>query len=219
MRRSCGDATQLRNHLSPLIADRARSTMSHMSDVPASALSGKMLIAMPAMGDRRFERTVIYMCSHSEDGAMGLVVNRRAQGVSFQQLMDQLEIEIAPNAEQKTVHYGGPVEMGRGFVLHSSEFHVEDATLRVDESVSLTATLDVLRAMAVGEGPDRALVALGYSGWAPNQLESELQQNGWLTCDADSDILFSDADDEKWTRALRKMGVDPAVLSASGGSA
>jgi putative transcriptional regulator len=182
-------------------------------------LNGRLLIAMPSMDDPRFERTVIYMCSHSDEGAMGLVVNRRAPGVTFRELMEQLKIEIGPRAQSQDIHYGGPVEMGRGFVLHSAEFHVDDATLRVDEGVSLTATLDVLRAMAEGKGPRRALIALGYSGWGPSQLEAELQRNGWLTCDADEEILFSRDDSAKWQKALAKIGVDPSLLSATGGSA
>lgn len=188
-------------------------------DHALSSLSGRLLIAMPGIGDPRFERTVIYLCSHSSEGSMGLVVNRPADGVSFKQLMDQLEIELSPAAPRMAIRFGGPVEMGRGFVLHSSDFHVQDATMRVDDGVSLTATLDVLRAMATGDGPDKALIALGYSGWAPNQLEQELQHNGWLTCEADPDLVFSDDDGEKWRRALAKLGVDPSLLSATGGSA
>jgi putative transcriptional regulator len=190
-----------------------------MSDTDPASLSGRLLIAMPAMGDPRFERTVIYMCSHGEDGAMGLVVNRRAEGVTFDELMSQLEIEVGPQTQASEIRYGGPVEMGRGFVLHSSDFHVEDATMRVTEEVSLTATLDVLRAIAVGEGPRKSLIALGYSGWGPSQLEGELQRNGWLTCDADEELIFSRDDAGKWSRALRKLGVDPSLLSATGGTA
>jgi putative transcriptional regulator len=183
------------------------------------SLSGKLLIAMPGIGDPRFERTVIYMCSHSAEGSMGLVVNRRAEGVSFTQLMGQLEIGLGPESQHTVVHFGGPVEMGRGFVLHSADFHVEDATMRVDDRISLTATLDVLRAMAEGRGPARTLLALGYSGWAPNQLEGELQRNGWLTCDADADIVFAENDGAKWERALALLGVHPSLLSATGGRA
>jgi putative transcriptional regulator len=182
-------------------------------------LSGRLLIAMPNMGDPRFERTVIYMCSHSDEGAMGLVVNRRAEGVTFAELMSQLQIELGPRSQRADVRYGGPVEMGRGFVLHSDDFFAEDATMRVADGVSLTATLDVLRAMAEGSGPKRALVALGYSGWAPRQLEGELQRNGWLTCEADDEILFSRDDAGKWEKALKKLGVDPSLLSAVGGTA
>jgi putative transcriptional regulator len=190
-----------------------------MNEHDIETLGGRLLIAMPGIGDPRFDRTVIYICSHSAEGSMGLVVNRPADGVSFRQLLEQLDIELGPAAPKMTVHFGGPVEMGRGFVLHSDDFHVEESTMRVDKGVSLTATLDVLRAMAVGRGPDKALIALGYSGWAPNQLEQELQRNGWLTCEADSEILFSDDDAAKWERALAKMGVDPSLLSATGGSA
>ena len=190
-----------------------------MSEDPTSSLNGRLLIAMPGIGDPRFERTVIYLCSHSAEGSMGLVINRRAEGVSFSQLMSQLEIEIGPYSQQGIVHFGGPVEMGRGFVLHSSDFHVEDSTMRVDDDISLTATLDILRAMARGRGPRRSLIALGYAGWAPNQLEQELQRNGWLTCEADEEILFSRDDSAKWSRALAKLGVDPSLLSATGGSA
>jgi putative transcriptional regulator len=190
-----------------------------MSDADERRLSGRLLIAMPGMTDPRFERTVIYMCSHSGEGAMGLVVNRPAPGVTFDALLGQLEIDVSPAARPAAIRFGGPVEVGRGFVLHSADFHVEDATVRVDEGVSLTATLEILRAMADGRGPRRALIALGYSGWAPNQLEDELRRNGWLTCDADEDIVFSDDDGAKWTRALQKLGVSPSALSAVGGTA
>jgi putative transcriptional regulator len=182
-------------------------------------LGGRLLIAMPGMGDPRFEKSVIYMCSHTREGAMGLVVNRPAQGVTFADLMGQLEIEIGPEAQTADIRVGGPVEVGRGFVLHSADFHLEDSTMRVDDHVSLTATLEILRAMAEGRGPERRLIALGYSGWAPNQLEDELRRNGWLSCEADADILFSDDDDEKWVKALAKLGVSPSTLSAAGGTA
>lgn len=190
-----------------------------MSEDATRHLSGKLLIAMPGMGDPRFERTVIYMCSHGPQGAMGLVVNRRAPGVSFGDLMGQLDIDLTPRAQRSEIRYGGPVEVGRGFVLHSGDFHVAEATMRVDDDVSLTATLDVLRALAEGAGPRRSLIALGYSGWAPNQLEAELRRNGWLICEADEDIVFSADDEAKWAKALAKLGVSPSMLSAVGGSA
>ena len=190
-----------------------------MDEDAPETLSGRLLIAMPGMGDPRFDRTLIYMCSHGEDGAMGLVVNRRAEGVTFEELMGQLEIEVGPETQVSEVHYGGPVEMGRGFVLHSADFHVDDSTMRVTEEISLTATLDVLRAIALGEGPRRSMIALGYSGWGPSQLEGEIQRNGWLTCEADEELIFSRDDAAKWARALRKIGVDPSLLSATGGSA
>jgi putative transcriptional regulator len=190
-----------------------------MENEELHSLSGRLLIAMPGIGDPRFERTVIYLCSHSAEGSMGLVINRRAEGVTIRQLMDQLDIAIGPAMAPAVIHFGGPVEMGRGFVLHSADFHIEDATLRVDPQISLTATLDVLRAMAEGRGPRRTLVALGYAGWAPNQLEQELQRNGWLTCDADEELIFSPDDALKWERALGRLGIHPSLLSATGGTA
>ena len=202
-----------------LIRVRRRAILTAMGKQELDTLSGRVLIAMPGIGDPRFDRTVIYLCSHSTEGSMGLVVNRRADGVSLKQLMDQLDIAIGPEMTVSTVHFGGPVEMGRGFVLHSGDFFIEDATMRVDDSISLTATLDILRAMAEGRGPRNALVALGYAGWAPSQLEQELQRNGWLTCDADEDLIFSADDGAKWEKALGKLGINPSLLSATGGSA
>ncbi|MEO1612240.1 MAG: YqgE/AlgH family protein [Pseudomonadota bacterium] len=182
-------------------------------------LSGKLLIAMPGMSDPRFDRSVVYICAHSDDGAIGLVVNRRADNVSQKDLFEQLDIASDPAREAAWVHYGGPVEMGRGFVLHSADYHLEEATLEVDDTFSMTATIEVLKAIAAGEGPRRAMIALGYAGWSGGQLEGELQRNGWLTCDADEEIVFGRSNDEKWEAALAKLGVDPRMLSAEGGSA
>ncbi len=182
-------------------------------------LSGKMLIAMPSMGDPRFEKTLIYMCAHSGDGALGIVVNRRVDEVSQNDLFSQLNLDTSPAAATRHVHYGGPVETGRGFVLHSSDYHVDEATLAVDDQVSMTATVDVLKALAAGKGPRNAMIALGYAGWGGGQLEGELQRNGWLTCDSDEDLLFGVNDDTKWEAALAKLGVDPTWLSAEGGTA
>lgn len=184
-----------------------------------ASLRGKLLIAMPNIGDPRFERSVIYMCSHDAEGAMGLVVNRPAHGVDFPGLLEQLGIEPGEATRRAPVRFGGPVETSRGFVLHSAEFSVEDSTEEIDEAISLTATVEVLRAMAEGRGPDRALVALGYAGWGPSQIESEMQRNGWLIVDADPDLVFAPSDDAKWTAALSKLGVSPSALSAVGGSA
>lgn len=182
-------------------------------------LSGKLLIAMPSMSDPRFEKTVVYLCAHSEDGALGIVVNRRAGNVSRADLFRQLEIECGPEAgEASHIHYGGPVETGRGFVLHSADWGLPEATLEVDDVISMTATIDILKAIAAGRGPRRSMIALGYAGWAGGQLEDELRENGWLTCDADEDIVFGRDDSAKWTAALAKLGVDPMLLS-SGGSA
>lgn len=189
-------------------------------------LDGRLLIAMPVMGDPRFERSVIYMCAHSSEGAMGIIVNRRAGSIDFPQLLMQLDIiedgdriTLPGNAETMNVLKGGPVETGRGFVLHSSDFVIDDATLPIDEGICLTATVDILKAIAKGDGPKRAILALGYAGWAPGQLESEIQSNGWLHCTADTDLIFGSDTEDKYNRALRKIGIDPGMLSAEAGHA
>ena len=185
----------------------------------AEFLDGQILIAMPGMQDPRFHRSLVYLCAHSADGAMGLIVNRCAEDLKLADLFDKLGIPIGGGIGAEPVHYGGPVEMGRGFVLHSSDYHSDDATMQVDEATSMTATLDILHAMATDRGPDRAIIALGYAGWAPGQLEAELQANGWLACPADGDLLFSSDDVSKWNKALAKIGVHPAMLSPTGGRA
>jgi putative transcriptional regulator len=196
--------------------------------LPSSAgyLDGQLLIAMPVMGDERFERSVIYLCAHSAEGAMGIIVNHPAGSIDFPELLQQLgiinkgeHIKLPENAESMKVLRGGPVDTGRGFVLHSSDFYIENATLRIDDGVCLTATVDILRAIANGSGPKHAILALGYAGWAPGQLETEIQSNGWLHCDADSDLIFGDDVDEKYGRALRKIGIDPGMLSNEAGHA
>src|SRR2546430_5735186 len=160
-------------------------------------LDGQMLIAMPAMRDERFLRSVIYVCAHSSEGAMGIVVNQPAANINFSDLLVQLEvipaadlIQLPPRAGMVKVLKGGPVETGRGFVLHSADFFIENSTLPIDDGICLTATLDILKAIARGDGPASALLALGYAGWAPGQLESEIQGNGWLHCAPDSDLIF-----------------------------
>ncbi len=191
-----------------------------MNDSPSQMdLSGKLLIAMPGMGDPRFEKSVVFMCAHSADGAMGLIVNQPALDLAFGDLLDQLEIDAADETLPTQIHVGGPVEHGRGFVLHSADYALEDATLRVDDRFGMTATLEILEDMALRRGPGRALLALGYSGWAPGQLEAEIASNGWLTTDADPDIVFSSDNTQKWERALASLGVDPLTLSASAGRA
>jgi len=182
-------------------------------------LDGQVLIAMPGMRDPRFHKTLVYLCAHSSDGAMGLIVNKTADGLKLKDLFKKLDIPIGSVMGKVPVHYGGPVETGRGFVLHSSDYHSEDATMQVDEGTSMTATLDILHAMAMNRGPKSAIVALGYAGWAPGQLEAELRANGWLACAADSELLFGDDEDHKWDRALAKIGVHPAMLSSTGGNA
>src|SRR6476660_1159754 len=189
-------------------------------------LDGRLLIAMPVMGDPRFERSVIYMCAHSSEGAMGIIVNRPAGSIDFPGLLVQLDIiqkadqiTLPENAEMMKVMKGGPVDTGRGFVLHSSDFYIQDATLNIDEDISLTATVDILKAIAKGTGPKHAILALGYAGWAPGQLENEIQHNGWLHCPADPDLVFGSAIEEKYPRALRKIGIDPGMLSGDAGHA
>ena len=188
-------------------------------------LDGHLLIAMPGMSDQRFDRSVIYMCAHSEQGAMGIIINKATPMMSFGELLSQLDLTgnepLNPPEElmQMPVLFGGPVEQGRGFVLHTSDYFTEDSSLPVSESIALTATVDILRAMAQGEGPQRAVLALGYAGWAPGQLESEIQRNGWLTCQADEELLFGLDFDERYLAALRKLKIDPAMLSSDAGHA
>lgn len=182
-------------------------------------LTGKMLIAMPGMPDPRFEYSVIYVCAHSEDGAMGLIVNKPSADVSFENLIDQLSIENTANLTGIKVYFGGPVELGRGFVLHSPDFQSEMTTLNVDDGFAMTATLDVLDSIAQGAGPDNSLIFLGYAGWGPGQLENEIAANGWLTCDAHPDLVFNTANTDKWEAALASLGVSPLALSAEGGRA
>jgi putative transcriptional regulator len=189
-------------------------------------LDGQMLIAMPTMSDPRFARSLVYVCAHSQDGAMGIVVNQRARKIKFPELLVQLDvigpdeaIRLPTKAETVQVLKGGPVETQRGFVLHSTDFFIDNSTLPIDDGVSLTATVDILRAIAAGDGPRKAVLALGYAGWSPGQLESEIQQNGWLSCPADPSLLFDDDLDTKYVRALRKLGIDIASLSREAGHA
>ncbi|WP_111430774.1 YqgE/AlgH family protein [Rhodobacteraceae bacterium DSL-40] len=182
-------------------------------------LDGQLLIAMPGMGDPRFERAVVFMCAHSPEGAMGLIINKPAPELRFHTLLEQLKIPSMVDLDETPVHFGGPVEHGRGFVLHSSDYAVEGGSLRVNPSFAMTATLDILQDMARGAGPHRALLALGYSGWGPGQLESEIQENGWLITSAEPDLVFAGRDDCKWEAALRTLSIDPRLLSVSGGRA
>ncbi len=184
----------------------------------AEYLSGQMLIAMPGMPDPRFSKTVIYLCAHNDEGAMGLVVNREMEELTFPDLLEQLEID-PPNAkDQIRVLAGGPVEAARGFVLHSADY-LQEATMLVNEEVGLTATIDILRAIATGEGPRKCLLALGYAGWGPGQLDTEIKENGWLHVEADSKLLFEGDLDAKWQRAMEKIGIDPRMLSDEAGHA
>lgn len=191
-----------------------------------SYLDGQCLIAMPGMADTRFSRSVVYVCAHSEDGAMGIIVNKPAADTRFPDLLVQLDvipseelIRLPSQAEKLQVLRGGPVETKRGFVLHTADFFLESATLPIDDGICLTATLDILRAIAIGSGPESAVLALGYAGWGAGQLEFEIQANGWLHCAADPALLFDDGVETKYARALGKIGIDPAFLSSEAGHA
>jgi putative transcriptional regulator len=198
----------------------------HRKKLNESSLKGQLLIAMPLMSDRRFSRSVIYLCAHSDDGAMGLIINHAADHINFPDLLERLDIipegaddGISTDILDRQIHVGGPVETGRGFVLHTSDYFANDSTLQIDRDVSLTASIDILKAMASGDGPDRAMLALGYAGWSAGQLESEIQSNGWLHCKPDIDLVFDDDLESKYARALSKIGIDPSHLVADAGHA
>ncbi|MGH1352263.1 MAG: YqgE/AlgH family protein [Methyloligellaceae bacterium] len=201
----------------------SQETTNESEDSQDGYLNGQLLIAMPSISDTRFDHAVIYICAHSTEGAMGIIVNQPADHISFPELVEQLEIE--PDAEDLTtlasmpVHVGGPVETGRGFVLHSSDYFADNATLTINDSVYLTATIDILRAIVNGDGPKKSLLALGFAGWSPGQLEEEIQENGWLNCDADADIIFNCETSKKYKKALAKLGVDPSHLVGEAGHA
>lgn len=181
-------------------------------------LAGQLLIAMPQMQDPRFARSVVYLCAHSAEGAMGIMINRPFEGLSFPELLEQLDIPTTPECEQIRVHFGGPVEGGRGFVLHSDDY-MHDTTMRVADNVALTATVDVLKAIAEGDGPRKSLLALGYAGWGAGQLDHEIRDNAWLNVSADEALLFGLDLPHKWEAAIHKLGIDFATLSADAGHA
>lgn len=188
----------------------------------APYLSGQLLLAMPGMGDPRFQRAVIFVCAHDEKGAMGLVINQPLPGLKFTQLLARLQISAEAKAELEEVNIpvmsGGPVENTRGFLLHSAEFRQSD-TVQVNDTVCVTGTVDALRAIASGKGPRHMLFVLGYAGWGPGQLDDEIRQNAWLTVEADANLLFHATPEEKWDLAASKLGVDPAMLSGAAGRA
>jgi putative transcriptional regulator len=184
-----------------------------------TSLTGQLLVAMPQMQDPRFERSVVYMCLHNEQaGAMGLVVNKTIDTLTLGELYSHLNIEPSRENRPRPVHFGGPVDPGRGFVLHSTDYR-EDATLDLSGGFAMTATIDILRAIGKGAGPRRSLLALGYAGWAPGQLDAEIQANGWLSVSADTELVFDEAQDGKWQRALKKLGIDLSMLSTDAGHA
>lgn len=183
------------------------------------SLKGQILIAMPGMGDPRFDHSVIYLCAHSGEGAMGLILNKPASDLELPSLMEQIGITPTDKMRQMPIRFGGPVEHGRGFVLHSADYSNNDSTLRVNDTFGMTATLDILEDIAKGGGPDTCLLALGYAGWGPGQLEQELQANGWLTSDAGPELIFDPNVEGMWSQALQGIGIDPSMLSSVGGRA
>ncbi len=195
-----------------------RMASSQGEEHQSLSLEGQLLLAMPTIGDPRFERSVIFICSHSPEGAMGLIVNRPFEGLTFRELLEQLEIEVSEPVVDIPIQVGGPVETGRGFVLHSTDF-IQDTSLVVTERIALTATVDILKAIAEGGGPRHRLLLLGYAGWAPGQLEAEIQANGWLTAPADESLIFETPLPDIWPRAMRMLGVDISMLSGSMGHA
>jgi len=191
--------------------------MSIKNDAPID-FTGQMLAAMPNMSDSRFVKSVIYVCSHSQEGAMGIVVNRLVPSLSFPKLLSQLNIKPVGLEDEIHVHLGGPVDGERGFVLHSPDY-IKESTVVVDDDFALTATIDILRDMATGAGPHKKLLALGYAGWGPGQLDQEILDNGWLTVPANDAIVYDDEVDTKWERALGQLGIDPRLLLDEAGHA
>ena len=186
----------------------------------ADALTGRLLVAMPGIGDPRFERAVILMCAHSPDYAMGIAVNRPMDGLSVPDLLERLGVASQIQLPEHPVLAGGPVERERGFVLHTDDYAAPESTMTVADGIALTATREVLEAMASGsDGPRHAILALGCAGWSSGQLEREIKENVWLTCDPDEDLIFDDDHDTKWSRALAKIGVSAAHLSGQSGRA
>jgi putative transcriptional regulator len=184
----------------------------------ADGFAGQLLVAMPQMQDPRFAKTVIYLCAHTPEGAMGLVLNKLVDSITFPDLLEQLSIEPAISGDEIRVHFGGPVESGRGFVLHTADYQRE-GTLPINSGIALTATVDILRDMARGAGPRQTLLALGYAGWGPGQLDAEIQANGWLQVPADEQLVFGQNLDAKWELAMAKLGIDFGRLSSDAGHA
>jgi putative transcriptional regulator len=201
-----------------LEANRTSPSAPQSGQKTAGFLTGQLLIAMPTMADPRFAQSVIYLCAHSGDGAMGLVLNRPLVRPTFDDLLRQLEIAPVPPARHIRLCAGGPVDNARGFVLHTADWTGE-GSLRVNDALALTASLDVLKVIAAGGGPREGLLALGYAGWGPGQLDAEMQQNAWLSAPADETLLFDSDHDTKWRRALAKLRIDPMMLSSTAGHA
>ena len=181
-------------------------------------LTGQILIAMPAMTDPRFTKSVIYICVHNEEGAMGLVVNKTIDSLAFPELLKQLDIGVHGIIDDRPIYHGGPLDTGRGFILHSLDYQ-QDSTINITEGLGLTVTIDVLSDIAENRGPAQSLLALGYAGWGPNQLDDEIQQNAWLQSSADRELIFNLQNDKKWECAISSIGIDLSLLSAEMGHA
>ncbi len=200
---------------------KSKSTLASTTN-----LSGHILIAMPSMSDPRFARSIILLCAHSSEGAMGIMINRRSRRLTFADLLVQLDIRKAEDSDMSSpaivgldVLRGGPVDRGRGFVLHTPDYGTKESTVEIDQDLSLTATTDILRAIAADEGPRRAVLALGYAGWSGGQLEAEIQRNDWLNCERDELLVFGRDHEAKYTHAMSKLGIDPRLLSTVAGHA
>lgn len=180
-------------------------------------LSGKFLIAMPAMGDPRFERSVVLICSHSDEGSMGLIVNKPMPDLAFSRLLDQIGIAHGDSVPSLSIQYGGPVEPGRGFVLHGDGWASSAGTMKVPGGMAMTATQDVLEALARGTGPAQAFLALGYAGWGPGQLDAELADSAWLIMPVELDLIFEIPPNVAWEMAIRRLGADPHLLQQGHG--
>ncbi len=180
---------------------------------------GKLLLATPGMKDFRFEKAVILVCSHNSEGAMGIIVNKLTKDLNFNDILKQLKIDSKPSIKPHEIFFGGPVEYGRGFVVHSSDYSLPESSIQVETSYNLTANIEIIKDIAEGNGPNNSLLALGYAGWGPGQLEKELLLDSWLICDADNDLIFSSDIEKKWDSAMQKIGVTPSYLVTLGGSA
>lgn len=211
-----------------ILTTKGKNAMEHVLNCQTSqgCFGGQFLISMPGIGDTRFDHTVIYLCAHSNEGAMGIVINKRASGIVFRDLLhrlrivnDQNDIHLPHNIDSIPVQMGGPVETSRGFVLHSTDYFSKHSTLSTNHHIGLTASLDILQAVAEGHGPRHMLMALGYVGWGPGQLEDEMKKNVWLNCSCDEDLLFTEKLESRYLSALKSLGVDIAHLSAQAGSA
>jgi len=190
--------------------------MLYPDDMQDHYLTGKLLVAMPYIEDLRFVQAVIYICGHDEKGAMGIIINRPLHTLMFHELLQQLEIDYPENYVEVPMHQGGPMEVGRGFVLHTSDY-ITESTVIMPGGLALTATLDILRAISIGEGPQQAILALGYVGWQPGQLEKEYQNNAWISINATPGLVFNMNLEEKWRLSMASLGIDPKVLSLEAG--